>query len=292
MLEKISLSDQNGDFWVTWATPRQLKDFQSGSLCVFDGHWIVAFHYFQQHAVELNKWIKLLEKLAEEYEDRIHIAMRDIHSIQNFSSALDPADFGSYRSDVPPRVLGMEHDKRIYVFHMLFNQKYLKDFCDKLLGGQMFQAELLEPPPIVSKPRNFYDLEDEKETDYLIMLYDPACYYWPQQLGILRKLTKLLANEKIRIVLIDKSKNYLGVQFTAWYGWDRCYGCVGFASWRKSAMHFNFSGRKESTRDYLKLICKNIQPELKGYDAEGELRAPEQALNDIRFLFTTNQDKV
>jgi len=119
----------------------------------------------------------------------------------------------------------------------------------------------------------------------LVMLYDPACYYWSFQKRKLHKLVRLLSSEDLPIVIVDKASNYLGVGFTRWLQMVNCHGSTIFSSPRRGGWEIKLSVRHESTRGYLRYIARNRQPELIDFDAEGEQRAPEESLEYIKYLF-------
>ncbi|XP_033232778.1 uncharacterized protein [Drosophila pseudoobscura] len=118
----------------------------------------------------------------------------DMKNIGNWHPNLRPNDFGGYRPGLQPLIYGEDMNR-------LVNYRNMKDFCEKLLQDQLFQAVVLAPvAELDSPPQNNFDLEDHKDRDYFVMLYDPACYHWPMQLKMLRKLSLLLANETISVI--------------------------------------------------------------------------------------------
>ncbi|EDV93650.1 uncharacterized protein LOC6563242 [Drosophila grimshawi] len=254
---------------------------------------IVAFHYFDSHFKELNKWISLLDKLALEYADRITFKTQDITTISTFHESLSIDDFGSFRADVPPRLYGIDKDNHIYTMQMFFNYKYLKDFSELLIQGKMFQALVLEPSPELDlPPQNMYYLKDKYSKDYFIMFYDPACYYWTLQLGKLRKLSKLLANEDVIVIIVNKAHNYLGIDVERWSKLNSFEGTITFATNRPDGWSSKYQGRLDSTRNYLHYIAQGRNPELRDYDGLGEPRVPENTLCDIRYLFKSSTEQI
>ncbi|KAH8414026.1 hypothetical protein KR222_002605 [Zaprionus bogoriensis] len=274
--------EESGVPWLMWL-PANLNESVPAQ---FDGLRIVAFHYFNRHLKELNKWLDLLDKVAREYAGRIKFGAKDISLISSFFSSLSPDDFGSYRADVPPRLYGIDRAGGQYTMHMFFCYKYIKDFCEKLLSGEMYQALLLSPVEEMDPPaQNLYHIEDECDKDLFIMFYDPACYYWQIQLRRLRKLVKLLTNEEVAVVIVNRGHNYLGVVFDQWSPLSNLHGVTAF-SLRRSIdwMASKSPGWDQSAREYLRHIAQRI-PDLKDYDREGERRLQEQILTDIRHLY-------
>ncbi|EDV49580.1 uncharacterized protein LOC6551924 [Drosophila erecta] len=284
-LEKTYTIDSNSIPWVLWLPP--VTAAERGTL-TFHGPQVVAFHFAKnRHGDTLDKWTKLLGEVAQEYAGRILFGLRDISSIGEFYANLNPEDFGSYRKGLPPRIYGKDCEGRIYDMHKLVSAKYLREFCDQLLGDQLFRAVVLGATPSLDcKPRNFFELREESSSDVLVMLYDPACYYWPIQKRMLRKLVCLLSSEDLPIVIVDKANNYLGVDFARRLQMVNCHGSIIFTSPRRDGWNnIKLSVRMESTRGYLRYIARNRQPELIDFDAEGEPRAPEHAMECIQYLF-------
>lgn len=287
-LVKTYTIDNNSIPWILWLPPLTEVDRKSpGGRFTFDGPKVVAFHFVKnRHGDTLDKWISLLDKLAQEYAGRILFGLRDISNIGEFNANLNPDDFGSYRKGLPPRIYGKDCEGRVYDMHKLVNAKYLREFCDQLLADQLFRAVVLgATASLDSKPMNYFELREESSSDMLVMLYDPACYYWPIQKRMLRKLIRLLASEDLPIVIVDKANNYLGVGFTRWLQMVNCHGSTIFTSPRRDGWDIKLSVRMESTRGYLRYIARNRQPELIDFDADGEPRALEQAVEYIQYLF-------
>ncbi|XP_017083937.2 uncharacterized protein LOC108116512 [Drosophila eugracilis] len=282
-------ADHNDIQWLLWLPPETTEMLKSttGARFIFEGPQVVAFHFVtNRHRDDLNKWIKLLDEVAQEYAGRILFGLRDIANIGEFNSNLNPDDFGTYRKGLPPRIYGKDSEGRVYDMHKLVSAKYLKEFCDQLLADQLFRAVILAATPSQdSKPMNYFDLRGERSCDMLVMLYDPACYYWPIQKRMLRKLIRLLANEDLLILIVDKANNYLGVGFTRWLQMVNCHGSTIFTTPRRDGWDIKLTTRMESTRGYLRYIAQNRQPELIDFDAEGEPRAPEESLEYIQYLF-------
>ncbi|XP_017047109.1 uncharacterized protein LOC108092119 [Drosophila ficusphila] len=287
-LVKTISFDNNSIPWLLWRPPQtEMLGESPPERFSFDGPKVVAFHFLaNRYADNLSKWIKLLDQLALEYSGRILFGLRDISTISEFNANLDPYDFGSYRKGLPPRIYGKDREGRVYEMHKLVSAKYLREFCDQLLQEQLFRAVVLGPTPAQdSKPQNYYELWEQTSGDMLVMLYDPACYYWPIQQRMLRKLVHLLSSEDLPIVIIDKANNYLGVRFTLWLQIVNCHGSIMFSTPRRDGWDIKMQTRLDSTRGYLRYIAQNRQPELKDFDAEGELRAPEEALEFVQYLF-------
>ncbi|EDW96860.1 uncharacterized protein LOC6536572 [Drosophila yakuba] len=280
-LVKTYIIDSNSIPWVLWVPPATAAD---GRFTI-GGPQVVAFHFLgNRHGDTLDKWTKLLDELAQEYAGRILFGLRDISSIGQFNENLNPDDFGSYRKGLPPRIYGKDCEGEVYDMHKLVSAKYLREFCDQLLGDQLFRAVVLgATPSLDTQPRNFYEMRVESSRDMLVMLYDPACYYWPIQKRMLRKLVRLLASEDLPIVIVDKANNYLGVGFSSRL--VNCHGSIIFTTPRRDGWNMTLSVRMESARGYLRYIAGNRQPELKDFDAEGEPRAPEHAMEYIQYLF-------
>lgn len=277
--------DETGVPWLMWLP----RDSQNSVPVKFDGIRIVVFHYFDQHLNKLNKWIEIIDKIAQEYAGRIRFAAQDISKIQNFFKTLSREDFGSYRANTPPRIYGLDNDGCKYTMHMLFNFKYLKDFCEKLLLGKMFQAVVVNPIQELDLPaRNFNQLKKETEKDLFVMFYDPACYYWTIQLRRLRKLARLLINEDVIVVIINRGHNYLDVSFDKATELNNLHGVTALISKGQNEWITNSPGSEFRTREYLRHISQQIDPELKEYDRKGDSRLPEQALSDIRYLYERN----
>nr|XP_016932909.2 uncharacterized protein LOC108012129 [Drosophila suzukii] len=285
VLVKTVLTDNNSIRWLLWIPEMDRKS--QPEKFTFDGPQVVAFHFVKnRHGDDLSKWVKLLDELAQEYAGRILFGLRDISNIGEFNSNLNPDDFGTYRKGLPPRIYGKDCEGRVYDMHKLVSAKYLREFCDQLLEDQLFRAVVLGPTPSQdSSPRNYFKLREESSSDMLVMLYDPACYYWPYQKRKLHKLVRLLSSEDLPIVIVDKASNYLGVGFTRWLQMVNCHGSTIFSSPRRDGWEIKLSVRHESTRGYLRYIARNRQPELIDFDAEGELRAPEESLEYIKYLF-------
>ncbi|XP_001359913.4 uncharacterized protein [Drosophila pseudoobscura] len=278
--------DNNSDAWLIWMSREASSKGEKLSL---DPPRIVAFHFFDNRHrddVTTKKWAKLMAKLAHEYAGRIMFGMRDMKSIGNWHPNLRPNDFGGYRPGLPPLIYGEDKKHNVYEMNRLVNYRNMKDFCEKLLQDQLFQAVVVAPvAELDSPPQNYFDLEDHKDRDYFVMLYDPACYHWPMQLKMLRKLSLLLANETISVMIINKSHNYLGVVFNKFSKAVNCHGATIFSTSRLDGWDFKMRPRQDSTREYLRYIAQSRQPELLGYDANGEPKAPEAALAYIECLF-------
>lgn len=279
----VSTEDTNGINRLMW-----LPTGSSNSPVKFEGLRVVAFHYFDHHHKQLNKWTKLIEQFAEEYAGRIKFAAQDIKTIRSFHSSLNPDDYGSFRADVPPRLYGMDKDDCIYTMHMLFSYKYIKDFCEKLLQGKLFEAVVLQPiEEFDLPPQNYYHLEAQSRKDLFVMFYDPSCYYWFLQLAKLRKLSKLLANEDVDVVIINRGHNYLGVDFDKWSKLSTFHGVTTFATKRPNGWISNQSDPQDSTRGYLRYIALHRNPELEEYDRNGNPKYPEQTLEHIGHIYET-----
>lgn len=274
--------DETGVPWLIWLP----RDSQNSMPVKFDGIRIVVFHYFDQHLNELTKWIEMIDKIASEYAGRIHFAAQDISKIQNFFKALNTEDFGSYRANTPPRIYGLDNDRCKYTMHMFFSYKYIKDFCEKLLLGKMFQATVVYPIPEQDLPaQNFNNLRKEIDKDLFVMFYDPASYYWTIQLRRLRKLARHLINEDVVVVIINRGHNYLDVSFDKATELNNLHGVTALISKRQNEWITNSPGSEFRTREYLRHISKQIDRELKEYDRNGDSRLADQALNDIRYLY-------
>ncbi|XP_062123335.1 uncharacterized protein LOC133836762 [Drosophila sulfurigaster albostrigata] len=232
---------------------------------------IVAFHYFESHYKQLYKWLETIATLTQEYEGRITFEIQDIKTINNFHRSLDSANFGSYHANVAPRLYGVDKDGFIYTMHMLFSYKYIRDFCDKLLEGKVFEAIVLgSAKEFDLPPQNFYHLIKQSSKDLFVMFYDPAWYQWTLQLGKLRKLTKILVNEEINIVIVNRGQqNYLGIDVDTWSESSCFQGITRFVTKRTNGWISNTERPHDSFRGYLRYIAKNINPELKEYDKEG-----------------------
>ncbi|KAH8311048.1 hypothetical protein KR044_004029, partial [Drosophila immigrans] len=247
---------------------------------------IVAFHYFASHYKELNKWVAIIDKLAQEYNGKIEFVTKDIESINTFHNSLDSADFGSYRADIPPRLYGVDNDGFIYTMHMLFSYKYIKDFCEKLLQCKMFEAIVLNPTKELDlPPQNYYHLVDQSSKDLFVMFYDPSCYYWTFQLAKLRKLCNILMNEDVSIVIVNRGHNYLGIDFDKWSELCSFHGATRFETKQAVSWTTNLYSAYDSSRDCLRYIAQHRNPELKEYDKKGESRYPEMALDGLRYLY-------
>lgn len=231
------------------------RDSQICKPVKFDGLRIVAFHYFDRHLKELNKWICMIDKVANEYAGSIKFAAQDISKIQNFCSALNREDFGSYRANIPPRIYGIDKDGFKYTMHMFFSYKYLKDFCECLLLDKMFQAVVVNPRQELDLPaQNFNRIKDESNKDLFVMFYDPACYYWTIQLRRLRKLARLLTNEDVVVVIINRGHNYLDVAFDKTTELNNLQGVTALIPQQQNGWKTNFPGSADCTREYLRYI--------------------------------------
>ncbi|KAH8343693.1 hypothetical protein KR059_004823 [Drosophila kikkawai] len=287
-LVKTYFIDKNSVSWVLWRPP-QKEDTKDELIC--EAPEVLAFHFLTKHGhdpVDSNaSWFKLLDQLAQEYAGRILFGLRDISTIKEFNENLNAEDFGSYRKGLPPRIYGKDRQGRVYEMHKLVCHKYLKEFCDQLLRDQLFQAVVLGPSPKQdSPPRNYFELCEQRSGDLLVVLYDPASYYWTFQQRKLRKLVRLLADEDLPIVVVDKANNYLGVGFAAsWQQLVKCHSSTIFSSPSHNGWDIRLNILMESTRDYLRHIAANRKPELKNYDAKCEPRGPEEALEYLRYLY-------
>lgn len=276
------VEDETGIPWLMWLP----RDSQNSVPVKFDGIRIVVFHYFDQHLNELNKWIEIIDKIADEYAGRIRFAAQDISTIQNFFKTLSREDFGSYRANTAPRIYGLDNDGCKYTMHMFFSYKYIKDFCEKLLLGKMFQAVVVNPIQELDLPAsNFNQLKKETEKDLFVMFYDPACYYWTIQLRRLRKLARLLINEDVVVVIINRGHNYLDLSVDKTTELNNLHGVTALISKGQNEWITNSHGSEFRTREYLRHISQQIDPELKEYDRRGDPRLPEHALSDIRYLY-------
>ncbi|SPP83499.1 uncharacterized protein LOC117585161 [Drosophila guanche] len=275
--------DNNSDTWLIWLPVANSK----GATLNLNPPRIIAFHFFKNHHRDgLEKWIKLMGKLAQEFYGRIVFGMRDISSIGHLNDNLNPDDFGSYRPGVPPLIFGEDKQHHVYQMNTLVNYRHLKTFCQKLLQNQLFQAVVLMPTiNLDSPPQNYFDLEDGMDGDCFVMVYDPACYQWPTQLKMLRKLARLLANENVHVVIINKAHNHLGVVFNKMSKMVTCHGATIFSTPRRNGWDFKVGPRLHSTREYLRYIAQNRHPELIDYNANGESTAAEKALPYIECLF-------
>ncbi|XP_034488519.1 uncharacterized protein LOC117792470 [Drosophila innubila] len=284
-LVMVTSIDTNGTPSLIWLPPTSSA---STSPKRFAGVRIVAFHYFDHHYKKLKKWTDLIEKLALEYVGRIKFEAHDIKTVKTFHSSLSSDDFGSFRADVPPQLFGVDSDGCIYTMHMLFSYKYIKDFCEKLLKGKMFEAVVLNPiQDIDFPPQNYYQLQAQNNKDLFVMFYDPSTYYWFLQIGKLRKLAKLLANEDVNVVIVNRGHNYLGVDFDKWSELSSFHGVTKYATKRSNGWISNQSEPHDSTRGYLRYIAQHRNPELQDYDRKGERRYPEEALEDIQHIYET-----
>ncbi|XP_016980881.1 uncharacterized protein LOC108045905 [Drosophila rhopaloa] len=285
-LVKTTAIDNNFIPWLLWRPPATANGSPPDNF-TFNGPQVVAFHFVDnRHGDNLKKWINMIDELAQEYAGRILFGLQDISNIAKFNGNLNPEDFGSYRKGLPPRIYGKDCEGRVYEMHKLVSTKYLREFCEQLLKEQLFRAVVLGPTPAQdSAPRNYFELREQSSGDMLVMLYDPACYYWPIQQRMLRKLVHLLSNEDLPIVVVDKANNYLGVGFTRWLQMVNCHGSTIFSSPRPDGWDIKLQTRLESTRGYLRYIARNRQPELRDFDADGEPRGPEDALEYIQYLY-------
>lgn len=169
---------------------------------------------------------------------------------------------------------------------MFFSYKYLRDFCEQLLLGKLFQAVVVNPRPELDLPaQNFNRIRDESNKVLFVMFYDPACYYWTIQLRRLRKLARLLTNEDVDVVIISRGHNYLDVAFDKATELNNLHGVAALIPHRRIGWTINSPGSEDCTREYLRYISQQIEPELKEYDRNGDPRTPEQSLYDIRYLY-------
>ncbi|XP_022209800.2 uncharacterized protein LOC111065733 [Drosophila obscura] len=288
-LVETCATDNNSDAWLIWV-PAGMGS-KGEKLCL-DPPRIMAFHFFaNQHRDGLHKWIKLMCKLAQEYAGRIMFGVRDIKSIGHLSDNLNANDFGSYRPGMPPLIFAEDKKHHVYQMNSLVSHRNLKKFCEKLLQQQLFQAVVLAPTiELDAPPQNYFDVEDQMDGDYLVIVYDPACYNWPIQLKMLRKLARLLANEAVHVVIINRAHNHLGVVFHKVLQDVNCHGVKIVSSPRVNGYNFKIHPRLHSTRGYLRYIAQGRQPELIDYDANGESRAAEQALPYIQCLFAVESN--
>ncbi|KAH8243008.1 hypothetical protein KR032_003697 [Drosophila birchii] len=286
-LEKTYFKDNNSVPWLLWQKDKAEDEYPLTS----NVPQVVVFHFLAKQGHNLidsnATWLKLLDQLAQEYAGRILFGLREISTIGDFNENLNAEDFGSYRKGLPPRIYGKDSLGRVYEMHKLVSHKYLKEFCEQLLHDQLFQAVLLGPTPKQdSPPRNFFELCEQRSGDMLVMLYDPASYYWTFQERKLRKLLRLLAGEDLPIVIVDKANNYLGVGFTArWQQLINCHCSTIFSCPSREGCDIRLNVLMESSREYLRHIAGNRKPELKNYDAKGEPRGPVEALEYIQYLY-------
>ncbi|XP_020812783.1 uncharacterized protein LOC110187690 [Drosophila serrata] len=293
-LEMTYIMDKNSVPWLLWRPPK--KDEAKGedspdNKLTFDGPQVVAFHFLTKHGQDLVNsnptWLKVLDQLAQEYAGRIRFSLQEMSTIGEFNENLNAEDFGSYRKGLPPRIYGKDSQGRVYEMHKLVSHKYLKEFCEQLLHDQLFRAVILGPSTKQdSSSRNYFELCEQRSGDMLVMLYDPASYYWTFQERKLRKLVRLLAGEDLPIVVVDKANNYLGVGFNAnWQQLIYCHSSTIFSSPSRDGWDIRLNILMETTRQYLRHIAGNRKPELKNYDAKGELRGPVEALDFIQYLY-------
>ncbi|KAH8291769.1 hypothetical protein KR054_000346, partial [Drosophila jambulina] len=289
-VENTYLMDKNSVPWLF--PPLRPAAEDEDPTHTFDGPQVVAFHFLAKHGQDfINSnatWFKLLDQLAQKYVGRVLFSLRDISTIGEFNENLNAEDFGSYRRGLPPRIYGKDSQGRVYDMHKLVSYNYLEDFCEQLLHNQVFRAVVLGASPKQdSPPRNYFELcEQRSGGDMLVVLYDPASYYWTFQKRKLRKLTRLLASEDLPIVIVDKAYNYLGVGFTArWKELIKCHSSTIISSPSRDGWDIRLNILMEGTRQYLRHIAANRRPELKDFDAEGEPRGPVEAPEYIQYLY-------
>ncbi|KAI8045487.1 hypothetical protein M5D96_001669 [Drosophila gunungcola] len=154
--------DNNFIPWLLWRPARKAGESPPDNF-TFDGPQVVAFHFVANwHGDNLNKWKTLIDKVAQQFAGRVLFGLRDISSIAQFNSNLNPEDFGSYRKGLPPRIYGKDCEGRVYEMHKLFSAKYLIEFCDQLLKEQLFQAVVVGPTAAQdSAPRNYFELREQ-----------------------------------------------------------------------------------------------------------------------------------
>ncbi|KAH8295101.1 hypothetical protein KR018_007206 [Drosophila ironensis] len=279
-LERKILFDGKDIPWMLWLPP-----FTNPN--AFEGPQVIAFTFVANwYGARLGRWVKLYDRLAEEFAGRILFALRDISTIGDFNSNLKGRDFGSYEKGVPPLIFGRDEEQRVYEMHKLFNYKNMKDFCDQLVQDKLFQAVVLGATAEQdSEPRNYFEIQEQGSGEMFTVMYQPDCYFWPIQQRMLRKLVRYLTEEDLPVVIVDSTKSFLGVVFHRWLNAITCHGSSIYSTPCGDGWDMDVHVRLEGTRDYLRYIARKKHQELKHFNAQGEARGAVEALDYIRYLF-------
>lgn len=253
----------------------------------FEGPQVVAFDFLANIGGRLCRWMNLFERIAQEYAGRILFGVRDISNIKDFNSNLNAEDFRSYRLSFPPLIFAKDVELRVYEMHKLFTYKNMKDFCDQLLQDKLFQAVVLGDTAEKDSPaQNFFDLQNVWLDDIFVVFYEPGSECWSIQERILRKLVRLLdKSDLVPVVVVDTTKSFIGVGFHRWLNMVKCHGTSILFRPAGDGWDVNIQSKLETTRLYLQYIAQNRKVELMNFNAKGEPRGPEEALEFIRYIF-------